>query len=606
MADIFLSYSRNDRDIAESLAGILPKYGWTLYWDRQLLAGEVYDDVLEREINAARCVIVLWSAKSVASQWVRNEAGEGAERNAMVSVLIEDVKLPLAFRRIQAANLIGWRGDSDDARLAELAKAVSAVLGRSGESPAINAAAAASVSEPRPAAGTWPSGLPSEAWLAGLKQNLAEHLGPFASVVVDRELRASKSAEDLLNRVSSEIPNRKEREQFLKSTKLPGGARQSEAFSPAPSAAPEPVATSPQTIPSGPVSTARGMFAVAQIAQVAPVTPWPAAAPLPEEPVRKRSAKWMIAAAGAVLLAGGLLVYTLISRDSGDLQVSPARIDWTAAAGSTQISVDGGTFAFEVTSRSPWISIQPGRGTAPTRVNITRKPSPGLAGPHDGELLVRRLDPSGQTKTVSVHLNAAPPISLPGSLLVSSTALSLNEHEAKGQVKVSSSAGPRSFSVRVTRGKDWLTVQPSSGSTPAVLDVGYLSARAPAGNSAGEFVCETEDGQRFQIAVSLTVRAGNAPAPVRVDAASILRSLTYKVVPVYPETARLARIQGPVKFAARIGKDGSVESLHLVGGHPLLVKAAADAVIRFRYKPTLVNGQPVVITTEITVNFTLQ
>ena len=59
MADIFLSYSRKDRTIAESLAEILRSaHGWTLYWDRQLLAGEVFDDVLEREIAAARCVVV--------------------------------------------------------------------------------------------------------------------------------------------------------------------------------------------------------------------------------------------------------------------------------------------------------------------------------------------------------------------------------------------------------------------------------------------------------------------------------------------------------------------------------------------------------------------
>src|ERR1017187_8429264 len=99
------------------------------------------------------------------------------------------------FQRLERAGF-GFGKEIDDARLAELAKAVSAVLGRSGESPAINAAAAASASEPRPAAGTWPSGLPSEAWLAGLKQNLAEHLGPLASVEVDRERRGAKSAED--------------------------------------------------------------------------------------------------------------------------------------------------------------------------------------------------------------------------------------------------------------------------------------------------------------------------------------------------------------------------------------------------------------------------
>ena len=82
--------------------------------------------------------------------------------------------------------------------------------------------------------------------------------------------------------------------------------------------------------------------------------------------------------------------------------------------------------------------------------------------------------------------------------------------------------------------------------------------------------------------------------------------LIHKVVPVYPPVARTARVQGLVEFTAVIGKDGSIQSLLLVRGHPLLVKAAEDAVKQFRYKPTLLKGQPVEVTTNIVVNFTLK
>jgi protein TonB len=75
--------------------------------------------------------------------------------------------------------------------------------------------------------------------------------------------------------------------------------------------------------------------------------------------------------------------------------------------------------------------------------------------------------------------------------------------------------------------------------------------------------------------------------------------------PVYPPLARQARIQGTVRFNAIIGKDGRIENLTLVSGHPLLVPAATEAVKQWVYKPTLLNGEPVEVVTQIDVNFTL-
>jgi protein TonB len=82
--------------------------------------------------------------------------------------------------------------------------------------------------------------------------------------------------------------------------------------------------------------------------------------------------------------------------------------------------------------------------------------------------------------------------------------------------------------------------------------------------------------------------------------------LTYGPAPPYPPLARQARISGVVVLQAVIATDGTIMDLRATSGHPLLVPAALDAVKRWRYKPTLLNGDPVEVLTEITVNFTMQ
>jgi periplasmic protein TonB len=82
-------------------------------------------------------------------------------------------------------------------------------------------------------------------------------------------------------------------------------------------------------------------------------------------------------------------------------------------------------------------------------------------------------------------------------------------------------------------------------------------------------------------------------------------NLIFQPKPTYPPLAKQARIQGTVKFTAVIGKDGTIQNLTMLSGHPLLVTAATDAVRQWRYKPTLLNGEPVEVATTIDVNFTL-
>jgi protein TonB len=81
--------------------------------------------------------------------------------------------------------------------------------------------------------------------------------------------------------------------------------------------------------------------------------------------------------------------------------------------------------------------------------------------------------------------------------------------------------------------------------------------------------------------------------------------LIYQVKPLYPPLARAARISGVVRLAAVIARDGTIQHLQLVSGPPLLAAAALQAVQKWRYKPTLLSGEPVEVITEIDVNFTL-
>lgn len=99
--------------------------------------------------------------------------------------------------------------------------------------------------------------------------------------------------------------------------------------------------------------------------------------------------------------------------------------------------------------------------------------------------------------------------------------------------------------------------------------------------------------------------ANSTPQRIRVGGGVISANLITKVAPVYPPLAKQARIQGTVSLTAIIGADGAVQNLEVISGHPLLVQAAMEAVKQWLYKPTLLNGNPVEVITQVDVNFTL-
>ena len=128
---------------------------------------------------------------------------------------------------------------------------------------------------------------------------------------------------------------------------------------------------------------------------------------------------------------------------------------------------------------------------------------------------------------------------------------------------------------------------------------------------ADNWVQRALETKKAKVAAGISPNPQFAPAPatapgqIRVGGGAMAEKLVHKTTPVYPPLAKQARIQGVVRFHAVIGRDGSIVNLTLVSGHPLMVPSATEAVRQWRYQPTLLNGQPVEVVTQIDVNFTL-
>lgn len=107
MADVFLSYSRQDQAFAEQVASALATQGWTVFFDSALVPGDVWDERIEGELAGASAVVVLWSSASRERPWVRNEAREGLQRSILCPALIDNCTPPVEFSHIQSADLRG-------------------------------------------------------------------------------------------------------------------------------------------------------------------------------------------------------------------------------------------------------------------------------------------------------------------------------------------------------------------------------------------------------------------------------------------------------------------------------------------------------------------
>ncbi len=117
MTDVFISYKREDRERCAALAEALRQLELSVWFDADIEPGTTFDREIERELNRARAVLVLWSERSVDSDWVRNEARVGRAADKLVAVKIEECDLPLEFMASQVVVLQDLGGNEDWGRV---------------------------------------------------------------------------------------------------------------------------------------------------------------------------------------------------------------------------------------------------------------------------------------------------------------------------------------------------------------------------------------------------------------------------------------------------------------------------------------------------------
>jgi cell division protein FtsN len=109
MADIFISYAREDETRIKELVTAFEGHGWSVFWDRRIPAGDTWRSYIGAALEEARCILVAWSQHSTSSEWVAEEADEGKRRGILVPLLLDPVQPPRGFREIQAADITGWQ-----------------------------------------------------------------------------------------------------------------------------------------------------------------------------------------------------------------------------------------------------------------------------------------------------------------------------------------------------------------------------------------------------------------------------------------------------------------------------------------------------------------
>ena len=113
MADVFISYAKAEKPTAQQVARALVAQGYSVWWDDELLCHKAYPDLIQEQLDQAAAVLVLWSATSVRSEWVRSEADAGRNMRKLVQASIDGRVPPMPFDQFQSASLAGWQGEQD-------------------------------------------------------------------------------------------------------------------------------------------------------------------------------------------------------------------------------------------------------------------------------------------------------------------------------------------------------------------------------------------------------------------------------------------------------------------------------------------------------------
>lgn len=133
LTDVFISYSRVDRHQIEKLDAALDAEGFEVWWDKNLTGGTQFKKEIEAKAKEAKAIVVAWSAASIESMWVADEATIGRDKRNLIPICIDDVEAPIGFRQIQNIDFVKWKGSRNAQEFAELCHSIRQLTG--GERP---------------------------------------------------------------------------------------------------------------------------------------------------------------------------------------------------------------------------------------------------------------------------------------------------------------------------------------------------------------------------------------------------------------------------------------------------------------------------------------
>ena len=177
-ATLFLSYSHADDAKARRIALALEEAGYTVWWDALIEGGAVFAESIGSALESADAVIVMWSASSVESDWVRDEAAQGRDRHRLIPISLDGARPPLGFRQYQVIKFRSWRGRRDSPQFEALERAISSCSG-----------------SPTPPVRSHPARMSRRAALIGGAGAAAAIVGGGAYLAIDRELFGGKPDE---------------------------------------------------------------------------------------------------------------------------------------------------------------------------------------------------------------------------------------------------------------------------------------------------------------------------------------------------------------------------------------------------------------------------
>jgi adenylate cyclase len=130
LADIFVSYAREDKNKVAPLVKALEGQGWSVWWDPEITPGDDFEALISQELGNARSVIVVWTPNSVGSRWVKGEARDAADRGVLAPVRFGDATLPIDFRAIHTTDLDAWLDDQEDEAFSSLCKSLTVKMAK--------------------------------------------------------------------------------------------------------------------------------------------------------------------------------------------------------------------------------------------------------------------------------------------------------------------------------------------------------------------------------------------------------------------------------------------------------------------------------------------